>query len=153
MAIKNNCLDMKNLWVPNQTLGINKLNPLQKTIIMPQLFFSFFILIYAILKFWFFFTLLKKESTTEYSLWGLPSCKNSTFWSYMEEIKGLVDFERYTIRCHYYGNLLHLLGECHAFLAWKTSQKYSMGLSKVENTKLGKGQKRRTRTFKEAWPK
>jgi hypothetical protein len=35
----------------------------------------------------------------------------------MEEIEGLVDFECYTIRCHNYGNLLHLLGECHAFLA------------------------------------
>jgi hypothetical protein len=44
MAIKNNCLTMKNLWVPNQTLGINKLTPLQKTIIMPQFFFVFFFL-------------------------------------------------------------------------------------------------------------
>jgi len=36
----------------------------------------------------------------------------------MEKVEGLVDFEHYTsIKCHYYGNVLHLLGECHAFLA------------------------------------
>jgi hypothetical protein len=76
----------------------------------------------------------------------------------MEEIEGSVDFERYTIRYQYYGNLLHLLGECHAFLAWKTSQKYSKGLSKVGRIELGKGQKTRTRTLgrldlSKAWSK
>lgn len=75
-----------------------------------------------------------------------------------ERNTGVADFEQYTIRCHYYGNLLHLLGECCAFLEWKTSKKYSMGLSKVERIKLGKGQKRTTRTLgrldlSKAWSK
>lgn len=76
----------------------------------------------------------------------------------MEELEGLVGFEHYTIRRHYFGNLLHLLGECCAFLAWKTSQKYSMGLSKVGRIEFGKGKKIRIRTLgrldlSKAWSK
>jgi hypothetical protein len=34
-----------------------------------------------------------------------------------EEIDMAIDFESYPIRCHFYNNLLHLLGECQAFCA------------------------------------
>lgn len=34
-----------------------------------------------------------------------------------EEIDMAIDFEKYPIMCHFYNNLLHLLGECQAFCA------------------------------------
>jgi hypothetical protein len=44
-----------------------------------------------------------------------------------EETNLAVDFERYPITCHFYNNLLHLLGGCQAFCAKRNIVRKTFG--------------------------
>jgi hypothetical protein len=52
-----------------------------------------------------------------------------------EEIDMAFDFEKYPIMCHYYNNLLHLLGECQAFCAKRNIVRKTFGEEVMEKMK------------------